>query len=443
MRRTVWGLTVLLLVWACTDTSPQPTAPSLSASAASQLGPPNLTGYVLTPAGWFYKSCVYTISAGAQVTRPGLVTREDGSTYRLPRCPHPAYATFGHRGGGISASGEVSNAPTANTLAASVTYFPPSGTTQLETAQIHAASGHRYRHLSVVWHVPAKPTKTYSSSQLYLDFPAFLGGSISLSAPTLQYGYSPAYGANQWAIASWNCNADSLDGNCVHSVANVVQPGDYLRGTIDASSCSNARCRWTIEMYDATNGDQNGFAVNDTDAYNGAFGGDIMTSNNFSNNCGYFPPSVGTIFETNISLSDNYGPVSPSWIKGTESNPSPDCSFDVTATPSTVTLWENAPLVSSLTTNPASPTQYQPFSVTLTGSGFNPDSVVIVYQQEGCSWGSCEGTISNGSLSVKTQTELMTSLTFAVAGTYDFYAKNTPGGPRSSGYYPVTVSPLY
>jgi hypothetical protein len=179
--------------------------------------------------------------------------------------------------------------------------------------------------------------------------------------------------------------------------------------------------------------------VNDTDAYDIAYAGVVETKGlQGITSCDYFPR--GWVNITDILLEARSGPVSnPYWTPQTISNPSPDCSFRATGpTDSTVILFQNAPLVTSISTNPSPPTQGQSFSLTMNGSYFNPNQVQIVYAPIGCSQSNCQTVIPHSSLSGASYSQLtVSSLAIYSSGLFKFFAQNSANGPLSDS---VTVS---
>jgi hypothetical protein len=416
MKPILGGLAAVALLLGCTDRSPVVTAPvgTLEQTDASQL-----PGYVLTPAGWFHSSCVHEIPSGARVSIDHVVTLRDGSTYQIPKCLYAAQLRFPHIRKGLA---------------------PPADTGWLEYTSTFAPSGDSYRNLSASWKVPTRPVHSYSSPEVYYTFPGIQNDAFILQ-PVLQYGFSPAGGGNSWGLASWHCDGPS--GQCDHSSLIAASPSDSIYGTVAASACAGGRCTWTVTSVDVTKGTRTILALADYDNYTWATGGAVETHSGFTS-CGYFP-SAG-VFYKGISLSGRNGIITPTWQNIVPINPSPDCGFNVTSTASTASLIHNPPppSLTSLATNPSPARVYQPFSLTINGSGFDPATVQVVYSLEGC-WppGSCQQVIANSGLSVKTQTQLVVPiLTFSVAGTYDFQARNGPNGALSN-ILPLTVLPLH
>ena len=97
MRRTSVGLLAALLGAILCE--PVHASSQSSAGASSTAITAAQGDYVATPAGWYHRSCIHEIPAGARVDRRhGLVTRRDGSTYQLPTCLYPP------RGGRLGAA---------------------------------------------------------------------------------------------------------------------------------------------------------------------------------------------------------------------------------------------------------------------------------------------------------------------------------------------------
>ena len=406
---------------ACSENAMQPRT---TVDAQLQAGGLQAQGYVLTPAGWFHSSCVHEIPAGARVSVDNVVTRRDGSRYQIPRCAFRAHLTLPHFQGGRAV---------------------PADTGWVEDAYASAPQGDAYRSLNATWTVPSAPTHTFQYPEVYFTFPGIWNNAFILQ-PVLQYGYSkagpPGYWPPSWGLASWHC--DGRSSVCDHSSLISASVHDAIYGEVSASACQGGLCTWTVTTVDLTKGTRTILTKTDYDNYFSATGGAVETHSGF-NSCSYFP-SAGVFF-TNIALSGRSGALTPDWGKAVPQNPSPSCGFDVKFTTTTVSDIHNPPppLVTGATTNPSPAVQYQPFSLTLTGSGFDPAVVQIVYTLN-CDppSPSCEAeVIPNSGISSKTETQLVVSqMTFGTAGTLYVHARNGDTGPLS-GYQTVTIRPLY
>ena len=107
-----------------------------------------------------------------------------------------------------------------------------------------------------------------------------------------------------------------------------------------------------------------------------------------------------------------------------------------------------APTVTSAVTNPNPARQYTPFTLTITGSGFNPQFAEIVITPAGCGTnydtGTCVSIISNGSLTTKTPTQLVAqNLVWSMSGVKDVYVRNGRNGYLSLPARQITVNPMY
>jgi len=89
MNRRFLAAAALALSAACAE---HPTAVSVGRQAAvprlNVMAQTSATDYVVTPEGLFHAECVHQIPNGARVDINGHVTRTDGTTYQLPRCPY-------------------------------------------------------------------------------------------------------------------------------------------------------------------------------------------------------------------------------------------------------------------------------------------------------------------------------------------------------------------
>lgn len=222
MRRTALVVFGCWLLAACTDRS----APLSTESPSAALD--QVTGgeeWIATPAGWYHRSCVHEIAAGATFRPADLrVTRSDGTGYQLPPCAYPHYSVLRQvtppRTGGWYLVAVDSLAPTA------------------EVADLRAT-----------WAVPAPPVQPDTGQQLYYAFPGLQNGDVGSSEviqPVLQWGYNGYFGGNYWTLASWYCGPV-----CAMNPSHLnVYQGDTIFGWIYANNCSGGQCDWTIQSED-------------------------------------------------------------------------------------------------------------------------------------------------------------------------------------------------
>jgi hypothetical protein len=332
--------------WSCSDgdletpTSPTEPATEMSATANTDRQAPQ-NELVRTPAGWYHRTCVYEVPNAARVSRSGLVTRTDDSSYQLPECLYPGRRTDT----GLRASLPVNNG-------------------WIEDAR-YTLTDRAYGSLTARWNAPANPGGSYSGTKVYYTFPGFWTDDYIMQ-PVLQYGYNGLFGGSYWTAASWHCGA-----NCTHSTPISVSAGDAMLGTVTASDCHGGDCSWTIIARDLTKQTQSTYVIEDTWNYRRATGGAVEVYG--LTTCSQYPHTGA--FYTSIALHDEYDdPVSPDWWDRVTQELSPECDFDVTSTSSTVNLYHNPP--------PPPP----PMSVTINGPSTWPAYQVVTVQAL-VSWG--------------------------------------------------------
>jgi hypothetical protein len=397
-KATFAVLAAAALAAACSDTRDllaPAGGPATSASAAVQ----NDSDWVFSPGGWVRRGCVHEVPNYSVVEQSGRVHRPDGSTYDIPACRW---------------AGRKHGAPADTGWVESARYYP----------------GVYYHQINANWTVPAAPAQSYTSPQVYYTFPGLQNGSYIVQ-PVLSYGYAPDYGGNKWMIASWRCGGVS-NSDCRHGPALQVYPGDQLYGSVTASNCANGSCTWTIVTLDQTRGTSSTWSPVDSDNYYDAVGGAVETHGNIAS-CSYFP--AAGVFYTNVTLLlTNGASAGQVWQPVIAPNLSPNCGFAVTSpNGATVNMIHNPPpppppTVTSLTTAPSPPVQYTPFNITITGSGFDPNTVEAWYYGPGQSSYTYQYTLSS-----KTSTQLTVSnFVYGTTGTYTVAVRNGPNGTWSA-----------
>lgn len=347
-NRHVIGLLTLAVVAACSERT-IPSAPeevsafNALADAATSAAPQS--ELVLTPEGWYHRSCVHEVPNGAHVDfRTSMVTRPDGTTYQVGRCLFP-----GRRNAhGVRVSAPVNNG-------------------WIEYAEDHSSlgAGHWFGSVTARWTVPSKPAGSYSSSQAYFTFPGIQSPSIGyIIQPVLQYGWAGdsgghTFGGNFWSAASWRCNYGS---DCYYSAPiTSIDAGDEMLGTVTASNCANGRCTWTIIARDLTKATQSTKIVaSDTADYRFADGAVVevyaLTSCNQYPRTGVFYNSIGLFNENGVG-------VTPIWSNVVTWGLDPECDFNVTSASSTVSLYHNPPPMYVYLTGPSSGDPYSDVTI--------------------------------------------------------------------------------
>ncbi len=243
-----------------------------------------LSGYVLTPHGYYHQSCVQELA-------------DDDVSEALAPCAYPRL---------ILRSDAAAAAATTNGWVEDADWTSPSPATKLTST----------------FGVPSAPSS--SAGQVVFFFPGMepSDGTIILQ-PVLQWGASAAGGGASWAIASWSCGP-----SCVHSKLTTVRAGDTIVGTITGSSCSSAgACSWKIVTADTTSGRSTTLNTRgDTESYVWLFGG-VLEAYGVSA-CKQYPASGKESFAS-VDFYDAKGDLlAPSYasdLLGT----SPSCSFHV------------------------------------------------------------------------------------------------------------------
>ncbi len=337
MKRS--SITILAMVLFSIGCGEEPTSvPDLPlaplAPLAPQVGGVPGGDYVVTPAGWWHRSCVHAIPKGAKVLRDRHVRREDGTTYRLPQCRHPAFPRLP----GQANAGRGRGGP----------FVVPDINGHLEYAFDSLTGSNSYRHLEAKWVVPSVPTGSYGSGapyEVYFTFPGLqpIPGTIPvILQPVLQFGFNGGDigESDSWVAASWRCDAREPDGVCTHADPISVSPGDSIFGEINATACIGGTCTWTVVTVEMESNERSEWTgADDDDIYDFAIGGDVEVYN--LGNCNQFP--FYGVFYSAISLEDTTGSVTPSWSHYIMPNPDPSCEFDVNSTLTTVDLEHNPP----------------------------------------------------------------------------------------------------
>jgi hypothetical protein len=261
-------------------------------------------GYVLTPAGYYHRSCVYEIAPDDSVREDGTIDHVDGSSTRLAPCQFPIRR---------AAPAVV---PTIDGWLEAADWMSPSPVTSL----------------SARWTVPQAPAQ--AASQTLFFFPSVEpSGMDKIIQPVLQYGTSGAGGGAYWAIASWYVGEQALN-----SKLQKVNPGDRLSGVMTTQSCSAAgACSWTITTRDLTTNKSVQLKVTRPEPYpyvNGA----VLEVYGVSD-CGQLPANGPSTF-TGIAVGGAAGALHPTWTSDlwAGATATPSCNYRVTSTANSASL---------------------------------------------------------------------------------------------------------
>lgn len=258
--------------------------------------------FVLTPAGYYHRDCVFEIADDATVEADGSITLADGTSYMPAECTHGHYASLAEIGGSIQAEAVE---PTLHGWV--------EDTNKLTTTWFHK--------LSSTFSVPTAPA--HWGNQTVFFFPGFedldaQGNPGTIVQPVLQYGASAAGGGKYWSIASWDCN-----NNCPHGKARRVAVGDVIDGTVEGTSCtSHGACTWTVTTEDRQSGAKSVVRRSEPHAMNWA----VTTLEAYNvTRCDELPSSGAEPFDITV-LNANNSISHEAWTKWHPAH-APHCSY--------------------------------------------------------------------------------------------------------------------
>lgn len=296
--------------------------------------------FVATPFGYFHPSCILHLAEGDTLQKDRLsILHADGSIRSFSSC---AYAHYTASGKAVDSNATNVNSPTINGW--------------VESASVSTSSA--YGELVATWIVPPAPTA--SDGQIVYFFPGAEDddGVKTIIQPVLGWNMAGT-GGRAWSIASWNC---CVSGIVSESTPVGVSVGDTIQGTI-RSTCGAGvlLCpTWNITTYDETSRKSTSLTGTSSDGqiFDWAFGGVLEAYNIVQ--CSDYPPN-GALTFSNIALDDdNFQLISnPAWSATYWTSGTPQCSYKVTTTATSVTLQYGqlqaaAPNV-ALTTTPQGP----------------------------------------------------------------------------------------
>jgi len=255
---------------------------SIDIHFAQQKGEP----LVLTPGGWFPKSCVHHVREHDAVIDARhndyiLVTYANGTRTHFPSCYQKAIP--------LNANKRSTKQQQQGWVAYAMWQAPSTVTSYLAT-----------------WVVPTNPTQEevqtlflFNGLQNAYDSMSSEFQTVSIIQPVLQWGLSEAGGGNYWSIASW-----FVGSGAVYSTLEQVSVGDVLLGKMIFDSNST----WSIICTDTTSKVSTtlNVATNTLEPY--AF---ITLEVYGVNDCGDYPN--GDTKFTKIALLNKSKPLKPNW----------------------------------------------------------------------------------------------------------------------------------
>ena len=322
MRRA-FTLLILAIVGAsgCDDQRDTPTSPpDLAVSQAKDLQEVSAekvapaSELVMTPAGYYHRSCVHEAPAASVVRKGGVATLSDGSEVEFEKCEFPGRRTKG--GTRVSA--------------------PTTGWDWIEYTRKVFHDEHTFGYLETEWIVPDDPLGSYTGQRVYYAFPG-LSSIEYIIQPVLSYGYNGVYGGSHWKLSSWHCD----DGdNCTNSTPISASAGDTIRGTVFSQDCDEDECLWVVSTENLTTEFFTFLYIWDTWDYPIAYGGVVEVYD--ISECSQYPRDGVSFYDT-VLENENGSPVLPSWSEIVAPNLDPACDFDVEATSASADLYHNPP----------------------------------------------------------------------------------------------------
>jgi len=229
--------------------------------------------YVITPNGYFHRSCVVELAPGEKMTDAPI----EGC----------AYPRFDRDGRAVAAEKRTAPPPRVDGWVASQwsKSAAPIGTIRAD------------------WTVPDAPAS--AGDQVIYFFP---GLEPAATGDTILQPVLGWYGGG-WTIASWNC---CRDGVTWHSAQIAVAPGDTITGTVDGRNCDGRGvcADWrivTASPRGATTLDTTAFGEVLDWAFAAAFEGYGV------DDCAQYPASGGVALRNVATRSTSGGAVSPAW----------------------------------------------------------------------------------------------------------------------------------
>lgn len=300
-----------------------PYRPTLSASLATA---PNEapSDYVITPFGYFHRSCVIPLSAGDHLRKDGVVKRASGALEKLAPCTHPDYLKSGR----MMALAE--NAP------------PP----HVEHDWVASASQtiQPLQQISASWTVPRAPTN--AGAQVLYFFPG-------IEPPSYTLIVQPVLGwmSGNWSISSWAC---CFDGHVSYSTFVNVNVGDTINGITSGSNCSAASgvcSTWTTTTTDATTGQSTTFVADPSDGMGVTSPMTWAVSGAMEvykiDTCDQYSPDQMITFRS-VALAAVSGPLSLGAWQTSVTPEDPDCNFNVSATVNSASILKPVPAPSPM-----------------------------------------------------------------------------------------------
>ena len=276
------------------------------------------TDYVVTPNGFFSPSCVQRVEEGETLHADGSIEAANGMVRKPALCTQAHYRFDGSRvepNGSFSLPPIQARQPTINGWVEDANY----------------SSSVNIGKLVATWKVPSTPTNRSGQTDYFFPGLEQLPTVESILQPVLGYG---AFSGTVWTLSSWNC---CVSGTTYYSGPINVNAGDTILGTTQckaANSCST----WTITSKDVTTNKSTTLTTKPYGNLLWVFGG-VMEVYGVSS-CNQLPASSPLTYSSIAVYNTAFTKISntPWGADYPVGSTSPQCSYNVSHTSSSVTL---------------------------------------------------------------------------------------------------------
>ncbi|GLQ92522.1 hypothetical protein GCM10007901_14730 [Dyella acidisoli] len=276
------------------------------------------TDYVVTPNGFFSPSCVQRVEEGETLHADGSIEAANGVVRKPALCTQAHYRFDGSRvepNGSFSLPPIQARQPTINGWVEDANY----------------SSSVNIGKIVATWKVPSTPTNQSGQTDYFFPGLEQLPTVESILQPVLGYG---AFSGTVWTLSSWNC---CVSGTTYYSGPINVKAGDTILGTTQckaANSCST----WTITSKDVTTNTSTTLTTKPYGNLLWVFGG-VMEVYGVSS-CNQLPASSPLTYSSIAVYNTAFTKISntPWGADYPVGSTSPQCSYNVSTTSSSVTL---------------------------------------------------------------------------------------------------------
>jgi hypothetical protein len=276
------------------------------------------TDYVVTPNGFFSPSCVQRVEEGETLQADGSIEAANGLVRKPALCTQAHYRFDGSRvepNGSFSLPPIQARQPTINGWVEDANY----------------SSSVNIGKIVATWKVPSTPTNQSGQTDYFFPGLEQLPNVQSILQPVLGYG---AFSGTVWTLSSWNC---CVSGTTYYSGPINVSVGDTILGTTQcqaANSCST----WKITSKDVTKNTSTTLTTSPYGNLRWVFGGVLEVYGVSS--CNQLPASSPLTYSSIAVYNTAFTKISstPWGADYPVGSTSPQCSYNVSTTSSSVTL---------------------------------------------------------------------------------------------------------